>query len=143
MAISGMTEDYNQFMSELQSAIEAALYTTVRKGLTDELYKSAMRNVYSYDAAPYFMAKRRYTIVDPDTMTADVSLSGTILRLTNHSALQIGEPGETEIVEEGMAAWHQPYPRPFMEDGLEKYVSSGRAERDLEQTLIERGFKVV
>lgn len=130
--------DYMNFMSDLENAIQRALYTTVRDGLIESLEKSARENVYSYDAKPYFKAQRRMQIASRDNMSTEVS--GTTLRLENKTSLQIGEPGEVNIVEEGSAAWNQPGPRPFMEEGLQAYVNSGQAERDLMWSLAEQGF---
>ena len=133
--------DYMNFMSDLENAIQRALYTTVRAGLVEELGKSARANVYSYPAQPFFLEKRRYEIADLDNFTTDVS--GTTLILENKTALQCGEAGEVNIVEEGSAGWNQPGPRPFMEEGLQAYVSSGQAERDLMRSLAEQGFSAM
>lgn len=142
MALQGMVDDYTAFMNELGEGIRTALYNEVRDGLIEELAKSARKNVYSYKARPFFMEQRRYEIADKDNFKTDVSDSGTILTLENKTALRIGEAGEVNIVEEGMKAWRQPKPRPFMEEGLQEYVSSGQAERDLKWSLAQQGFAV-
>ena len=138
MALQGMIDDYSQFMTELERAIQNALYTNMRDGLIESIAKSARKNVYSYQAQPYFMAKRRYMIADRENMTS--SVNGTTLTLTNRTSLQCGEAGEVDIVEEGNPAWRQPGPRPFMEEGLQNYVNSGMAEQHLRWSLEDQGF---
>lgn len=139
--MADILSDYLTFMSELEGAIQRALYTTMRDGLISSINDSAFKNVYSYPAQDYFAGKRRYMIADSSNFSAARS-SGTTLVLENTTSLQCGEPGEVNIVEEGMAAWNQPGPRPFMEDGLQNYVGSGQAERDLKWSLAEQGFTV-
>lgn len=141
MALQGMIDDYSTFMNELESAIQSALYGSVRDGLIESIGRSAEENVYSYDAAPHFMAKRRGEIGGRENMLTDVY--GTTLVLKNKTVLQNGEPNEVDIVESGNPAWHQPGPRPFMEEGLQNYVGSGKAEADLYQELFARGFSFI
>lgn len=131
--------DYMNFMSDLENAIQRALYTTVRDGLIASINDSAFKNVYSYPAKEYFAEKRRYMIADSSNFSAANSY-GTTLVLENTTSLQRGDPGEVNIVEEGMKSWNQPKPREFMEPGLQSYVNSGQAERDLMWSLAEQGF---
>lgn len=141
MALQGMVDDYNTFMDELESAIQSALYGTMRDELIESIAKSARKNVYSYKAQPFFMEQRRYEIADPDNFSSLKSY-GTTLVLENREHLRNGEAGEVDIVESGDSRWHQPGPRPFMEEGLQNYVDSGQAERDLKWELAHRGFTV-
>lgn len=131
-----LSQDFEVIISQIKGAVTDALYGVMYNGLMDELNKSARKNVYSYGAAPYFMEKRRYMIADKSNMRREVS--GTTLVVENVTALQCGEAGEVNIVEEG-AGWNQPGPRPFMEEGLQNYVS-GRASDDLAYALQNAGF---
>ena len=134
--MSELSQDFETIISQIRGAVTNALYGEMYNGLMDELDKSARKNVYSYNAEPYFMMKRRYMIADGSNMSREVA--GTTLIVENKTALQCGEAGEVNIVEEG-AGWNQPGPRPFMEEGLQNYAS-GRASDDLVYALQGAGF---
>ena len=133
-----LSAEYDSVMNEVIAAVQSALGGPIREGLIREIAKYAEQNVYSYDAAPYFMEKRRYSLSDIsqyDKTVGDLSLTidGSGI------ALQYGTPGEVDIVEQA-AGWHQPYPRPYMNEALENYIASGEADRALATALQGLGF---
>ena len=134
--MSELTAEFDTIIGQIESAVTNGLYGIMRDGLMEELGKKAREKVYTYNAAPYFMAKRRYEIADKDNFSFEVG--GMTLRATNLTALQCGEAGEVDIVELG-AGWHQPGPRPFMELGLSDYVWA-RGSEDLVTVLQDAGF---
>lgn len=135
--MSGLTEELEPIINGIRSAVTDGLYGIMFDGLMEELGKSAIKRVYSYQGVDYYMQKRRYMIADESNMSREVN--GLTLSVTNKTSLQCGEAGEVDIVEEGSSGWNQPGPRPFMEEGLQNYVA-GRASDDLVAVLQSAGF---
>lgn len=136
--MAGLMAEYQRVMAQVMDAVQVALGGPIREGLMREIAKYAEMNVYSYAAAPYFMAKRRYSLSDIgkyEKTVGDLSLTidGSGI------ALAYGVGGEIDIVETG-AGWHQPGARPYMNEALENYVASGEADRALAQALSGMGF---
>ena len=127
-------------MGEVTSAVQSALAGPIREGLEAEIAKYALQNVYSYDAAPYFKVKRRFSLSQVQA-NYDVSISDMSLTIDGSGiALQYGVGGEVDIVEKG-AGWHQPGPRPYMDEALQNYITSGEADRALATALAGMGFE--
>ena len=136
--MSELTSEYENVMSSVISAVQSALAGPIREGLEAEIAKYAEQNVYSYKAAPFFMAKRRYSLDDKSKY--DVTVGDLSITIDGSGiALQNGVGGEVDIVEQG-AGWHQPKPRPYMNEALENYIASGEADRALAEALQGSGF---
>lgn len=131
--------DYYQVLDSVKAAVQSALAGPIREGLEAEVSKYALQNVYSYDAAPYFKAKRRFSLSQVQA-NYDVSISDMSLTIDGSGiALQYGVGGEVDIVEQG-AGWHQPGPRPYMDEALQNYIASGQADQALASALSGSGF---
>lgn len=131
--------DYYQVLDSVKAAVQSALAGPIREGLEAEVAKYALQNVYSYDAAPYFKAKRRFSLSQVQA-NYDVSISDMSLTIDGSGiALQYGVGGEVDIVEQG-AGWHQPGPRPYMDEALQNYIASGQADQALASALSGSGF---
>lgn len=132
-----LTEEFMTLVNRVESTAETALNGIMKDHLIESLAQSARDHVYNYPAKQFFMAKRRYMIADETNMLDRGS--GLTLILENQTHLQKGDAGEVNIVEEGMKSYNQPYPRPFMEEGLTKYAA-GAASEDLVGELLAAGF---
>lgn len=130
--------EFEILMARLTGATQEALRGIMYTGLLEALQKAARERVYSYAAAPYMLAQRRYMIAD-ESNVASKDVIGTTLQVKYDTHLQIGESGEIPIVEEGVRGWYQPGARPFMEYGLSEYAG-GRASGDLVSELQAAGF---
>ena len=134
-----LEEEYDAALREIISAVQTALGGPIRLGLEAEIAKYAEQNVYSYQASPYFMQKRRYSL--DNKANYDVTVGDLYITIDGSGiALQRGDPGEIDIVEQG-AGWHQPGPRPYMDEALQNYIASGEADRALASALAGTGFE--
>ena len=133
-----LLNDFQEAIRGIEGTVRDALNGFMYRGLLEELQKAARQKVYDYPAKPYFKAKRRMMIADEENV-ASKDVDGTTLTVKFDTHLQIGEAGEIGIVEEGLRGWGQPYPRPFMETGLEEYAW-GRADGDLAFALQQAGY---
>lgn len=131
--------EYDAVMAEVMAAVQSALAGPIREGLEAEIARYAEKNVYSYPAAPYFMAKRRYSL--NNRARYDVTVGDLYITVDGSGiALQRGDPNEIDIVESG-SGYQQPYPRPYMEEALHNYIASGEADRALAYALAGSGFE--
>lgn len=137
-------QDYLQIRSALDAAVGTALQGPVADGLKKAIQEKAQENVYSYEASPSAISKRREKnggLIDESTMLT--SVDGMTLTLENASEPQHAEGiALTPIVEEGWSSWHQPYARPFMEEARDDYMDNGDADRDIADALKAAGFTV-
>jgi len=138
------TSIVNEYMRDVRIKIEAALYEAIhnmKKGLEMEISEMAMRRVYDYQASPYFMSQRRYSLENGEGLepTYDMFSDGMSLTLRETTSLRNGAPNEVEWVEQGI---HQggAGPRPYMDDALISYMASGDAERQLVSALSAYGI---
>lgn len=131
--------EYDAVMSEVIAAVQTALGGPIREGLEAEIAKYAEQNVYSYNAAPYFMAKRRYSL--DNKASYEVTVGDLYISIDGSGiSLQRGDPNEIDIVESG-SGYNQPYPRPYMDEALKNYIASGEADRALATALQGMGFE--
>ena len=126
---------------QIDSAVNAAL-----PRLAEELIKSlddaAKEEVYSYEASPEAMEARRYTIASEDNM--DITPGDYEVEIENEAVMQCGAPNEVRMVEEGWGGkYRQPGPRPFMQQGLDRFIDSGMGEDMLASALRGAGFTVI
>lgn len=132
-------EQYRAWKKELTSAIKEALRGPVKDGLERAIEQEAKTNVYdAYASSGY----RRGQIGAKTNLKAKVS--GTTLTITNVTQPQGSGAGmtETSFVESGAPNYRQPFPRPFMNEALEKY-QAGEFSQDLGNALRSRGFTVL
>ncbi len=125
--------------NRLEMAVSEALAGPVADGLKQAIKKSAKKNVYdAYSGGGY----RRGAIGAAENLEAETD--GTTLTIRNVTQPQGGPASmtETSFVETGAAAYRQPFPRPFMEEGRDEYVQN-QASDDLADALRSRGFDVV
>lgn len=124
--------------SELESAVADALSGPLKDGLKKEIKQQAKTRVYK--AHPQH-GYRRGLIGDSVNLEAESDM--TELRIRNVTVQQ-GSPGrlsETDFVETGDKAFHQPFPRPFMDEALDAYAN-GQGKTDLASALRSKGFDV-
>lgn len=126
---------------QIDSAVNAAL-----PRLAEELIKSlndaATDEVYSYEASPEAMEARRYTIASEDNMM--ITPENYQVEIENAAVMQSGEANEVRMVEEGWGGkYRQPGPRPFMQQGLDRFIDSGMGEDMLASALRGAGFTVI
>ena len=127
------------WFGELQVATMEAVAGPLKDGLLQKIKEKADENVYSYGGGGY----RRGLIGDPVNMSMDGS--GSYELHIKNITVQQGSPGrlsETNFVESGDPAFHQPGPRPFMDEALTDYAH-GEGPEDLANALRARGFTVI
>lgn len=133
-------EDYAQIRGLMDSAIGKALGDEVASGLRKKIQQKAREKVYSYPVK----SKRRMEnggLIAEGNLAA--SVSGLTLSMENTSEPQhAGGAALTPVVEEGWSNWHQPGPRPFMDEARNAYVDSGEAESAIAAALAAAGFTV-
>ena len=130
---------FTVWYANLELAVSEALSGPMTDGLKQAIKKSAKENVYdAYSGGGY----RRGKIGDPVNLEAQVD--GNTLTIRNVTQPQGGRASmtETSFVESGAAAFRQPFPRPFMNEGRDAYAQE-KAEDDLANALRARGFEVV
>lgn len=130
---------FAEWFGELQVATMEAVAGPLKDGLLQKIKEKAAANVYSYGGGGY----RRGLIGDPVNMSLDGS--GAYELHIKNITVQQGSPGrltETNFVETGDAAYHQPGPRPFMDEALVEYAN-GEGPESLANALRARGFTVV
>lgn len=135
-------------MMNLDAAISDALAHEVADAIKDEILLSAERNVYTYHASPYFMGTRRKGHGGLDDKNNLIShVEGNVLTVDNVTPLQnLWGGGHSEtltpIVEAGAKSFHQPYPRPFMDEAKTELIDKGRAAAALRMGLRRQGIDV-
>ena len=123
--------------AELQDAIREALNGPLQDGLKQEIRKQAKTRVYDAYSGGY----RRGKIGDAENLAGEVI--GMELHI-RYVTVQQGGPAfqtETGFVEEGAPEFHQPFPRPFMDEALQEYAYN-KAPEDLASALRAKGFTV-
>jgi hypothetical protein len=126
------------WFGELQVATMEAVAGPLKDGLLQKIKEKADANVYSYGGGGY----RRGLIGDPVNMS--LNGSGSYELHIKNITVQQGSKGrltETNFVETGDPAFHQPGPRPFMDEALTDYAH-GEGPEDLANYLRSHGFIV-
>lgn len=134
-----------EYLTVIKPGIDSAVNDALPR-LAEELVKSlgdaAMEEVYSYEASPEAMEARRYTIASEDNMM--ITPENYQVEIENAAVMQSGEANEVKMVEEGWGGkYRQPGPRPFMQQGLDRFIDSGMGEDMLASSLRGAGFTVV
>lgn len=133
----GLLDEFVAWYGNLQAAVTDALAGPLTDGLKQEIRRQAKARVYAYAGG----GCRRGLIGDPVNLEAESDQ--TELRIRNVTVQQgsAGRLSETNFVESGDPAYHQPGPRPFMDEALQEYAY-GKAQDDLAAALRARGFRV-
>ncbi len=134
-----------EYLTVIKPRIDSAVNDTLPR-LAEELIKSlddaASDEVYSYEASSEAMEVRRYSIASEDNM--DIIPGNYEVEIENEAVMQSGEPNEVRMVEEGWGGkYRQPGPRPFMQQGLDRFIDSGMGEDTLASALRGAGFTVI
>lgn len=133
--------------------VDYALQTYVAE-VAKEAISNAALGMYVYPAyspQPTFKASRRWAsgggIGDINVMETDVSHME--LKITNKAQLQdlwpVGAPSGwaadvATIVEEGSKQFNQPFPRPFMEEGIQDAMDVGIIDKALQDGMKDVGI---
>ena len=135
--------DAQRYFEAIGSAVSYALSNPMQEALLREIKEKAKENVYeAYTPTEWAMSTRRGHLGDRPNLEVEFGGSGDqqYLRITNMTTLQHASTAETSVVETGNASFRQPFPRPFMDEALDEYVGSGRAESDLKSVLASYGI---
>lgn len=135
--------DFNELLSKIDEACEAAINGGLRDGLLRKIKQKAEQNVYSYGASGWAMSSRRGMIGDVGNMEIESGGGGGqfFLRITNVTQLQHpGGADESDVVEGGWGNYRQPGPREFMNPALDEFIGSGEADSILQQYLSMNGI---
>lgn len=130
---------FTAWYGNLELAVSEALNGPMTDGLKQAIRESAQKNVYeAYNSGGY----RRGKIGAAENLEAETN--GTTLTIRNVTQPQGtgAKMTETGFVESGAEAYRQPFPRPFMNEGRDKYAD-GQAQDDLANALRARGFTVI
>lgn len=164
-----VTAEFTAMMNRAWNAIDAGLLKA-GEAAQDVLQKVMDENVYSYQASPYAMYKRRKDaggLKDKGNIIAtviDVGSSGRTheLQVEDFAGLQDYGPNFRgshigigpspaaghyaarldEIVETGDPSYRQPGPRPFYKDAEKQLVDGGIVEGEIAGALIAAGFEL-
>lgn len=149
-----LTDEFNAYMAQLKEAVDIVLARDVARAVVDRIEKSAEENVYKkYNPSEY--SRRKSLKMDS---SYSVSAANMILEIDNLTtgnpayappASEGWDPGEIgDIITSGDGYnWRysniygaQPYPRPWMEPGLQDAINDHSAEKALETGLHSMGF---
>ena len=145
------TAPYTTLLSRVEAAAKDALECEVAQEVKDIMKEQTGYQVYSYDASPMAMATRRVDdggLGDQRNMRSDVQGDGAgtyTLTVENTAPFQFPMGGGTalsDVVEKGLKAYNQPYPRPFVAATQTQAVSSGRAYQALKNGLRRKGRRI-
>ena len=134
--MSCVSQYEGEILPSLGAAISDAVATRMTDGLKNAIQQKAKDVVYSSASGyargilgtlPYLFATAAGYGV---TVTSFAPMQGT-----NYGV------SETSFVETGMANYHMPGPRPFMDEGRDEYAN-GQAKDDLASVLMAHGFQV-
>ena len=135
--MASFTEEYmTSVKPRLDSAVSMAVEAMGYRLIT-ALEASAEVRVYSYQAAPYFMEKRRGELLN-DANYIVMKQGDRSVMVANVTVTQMGVGGEVNWVESGFRQ-HNAGARPFMEEGLQDYVAT-MADADLQSAMAAQGF---
>ena len=132
-------------ITKLDAAISSALSLEVAEAVRGAVRDAAESEVYqAYE--PLFESRRRENggLTDPDNTV--VTVAGTTLMAENVTGLQnLWGGGDSSplapIIEDGVEAYHMPFPRPFMAYAQE-LLENGRAQEALRRGLARQGIDV-
>lgn len=137
-------------LSIIDAAITDALANEVAEAAVEAVQKSAKDNVYDAYSGPMAAFRRGENggLLDPHNIITIAE--GNTLTISNVAGLQNRfypegaqkDPSRlTPIIEEGLKAYHQPRPRPFMQHAKDILIS-GTAENALRRGLARQGIEI-
>lgn len=135
--MSCMSQYETIILPSLSAAITEAVATRMTEGLKNAIHKKAQDVVYS-SASGYargILGTDAYLYAYPSGWQVVVH-STAPMQGTNYGV------SETTFVEAGMANYHMPGARPFMNEGRDEYAD-GQAKDDLAAVLTAHGFTVI
>lgn len=128
-----------EYTNSIKPRLDRAIYISLLymgNNLRESLIESAYKRVYAvFTPAPWF--HRRYELMNDSSYDVRGG-DGYSIEIENTAVTQGGAAGEVDWVESGFRQ-HRAGARPFMEEGLQDYVSE-RAEADLMYALSQQGF---
>ena len=135
-------------LQTIDDNIESALADEVTAKARELIKQEVLGPVYDYPAQPTFSASRRGEsggIADPNNIDGDVY--GLTLQLTDNAQLQNlwsekWSADVASIVQAGTTQFHQPYPRPFLEDAIRDGIADGQIDQALKDGLERSGIAV-
>lgn len=132
-------DQYYTIRSRIQSAVASA-QSELAAGLKAAIRRSADERVYSYEASPWAMERRRYQLGADNNLSAVISDDS--VEIANETTLQTnGSEPETPWIESGYRQGDAG-PRPFMEEALRDFVDSSEAEAIVVSALLAAGFEI-
>ena len=149
-----LLDEFNAYMTNLKPAIDTVLAKDVAPVVIDRIESASEENVYqAYNRTLY---EPRGSLKEDSTYSSRAA--GQRLTITAHVMSNPDQPGWgpyvaieiSDIITNGEyygPRWSaseiykkQPYPRPWMQPGLENAISDGSAERALETGLNAMGY---
>ena len=137
------TIDYETSIKpNLLKAIDNALDNEVKDVALQGIEMSAMHGIYmDYTPQPFFQESRRYSFMQDENY--ETSVQDNTLTITAKSKLQnlFGDSHKEDlgdIVAEGWKNFHQPFARPWMDEGIEANLPA--IEAALKRGLERQGF---
>lgn len=143
-------DNYAEFGYKLQEDLNEVLLGEATETVKDIMQEQLESEVYSYPATPEAMESRRYEqggLKDRANMVAHLE-PGITLVVENVAkfqdrALNIDpEHDLSDVVDQGIAGYMQPGPRPFVSATETECVTSGRVLKAINSGLTSRGYKI-
>lgn len=149
-----LLDEYNKYIANFDKAINETLRKDVAEAVIDRVEAASDPNVY--DAYTPSMYERRFSLKERSSYRA--TASNLTLTIKAHIMSNPNQPGWGEYVPIEISdiitngtyygpRWGasqiymmQPYPRPWMEPGLQDSINDHSAERALENGLVNRGY---
>lgn len=147
-----LSDEFNTYMTNLKEKIDFVLVKDVAPAVVDRIENMAGTNVYAaYEPTQY---ERRYSLLndtsyDRSASNMTLEIDCTVGGNPYTEASEGWDPGEIgDLITEGVGYhWHNseiyqsmPYPRPWMEPGLQDAINDHSAENALETGLVSLGF---
>ena len=149
-----LMDECDAYFNKLHTAIPSVLEKEVAPVVLDRIIAASQPNVY--DAYTPTLYERRYSLQEESSYNIDVSTD--TLTITANIMSNPSQPGWgpyvpieiSDIITNGSyygPRWSysgiyqmQPFPRPWMEPGLQTSISDRSAETELEAGLLALGF---
>lgn len=141
-----LVREFEADMNVLMAAIQDAMEHEVLDVAKEALVESAVQRVYdAYPEATGYQRRQRGGLMDIHNLNHSVeSFDNTVtLTVSNDTPFQ-GSPADytdlPTVITEGNTAFRQPFPRPFMWEGVNDVVENGEIMAALDRGLARHGF---
>ena len=143
-------DHYAEFGFRFMEDVKEVLLGEATETVKDIMQEQLEENVYAYPATPEAMESRRYEqggLKDRANMVAHVE-PGLMLVVENVAGFQekwLNQSSDhdlSDVVDQGIAGYRQPGPRPFVNPTENECVASGRVLTAINNGLTSRGYKV-